>query len=66
MKKRDLQDLKTKTKEALLSQAKEIRTDLARITVEANAGRLKDVELPAKKKRDLARILTVIREKELH
>lgn len=65
MKKSKIKELSDQTIPELQKQLVHLRADMARITLEKNAGRLKDVSLLGKRKAEVARILTFITKKEL-
>jgi large subunit ribosomal protein L29 len=65
MKKKQLAELHTKGREELKKSLEELQTELTKLKTDLGAGKLKDVQQVKKKKRDLARIKTMIREKEL-
>ncbi len=66
MKRKDIQDLRSKT----ISQLKKLSADyieeLGRLKLELKAEKLKNIKEYFLKRRDLARIKTLIREKELN
>ncbi len=62
-KKKTKENIKEKTITELKQLLSEIRRDIAKITVEKNARRLKNVSLLGQKKKEVARILTVINQK---
>lgn len=64
MKKSKIKELADQTIPELQKQLIHLRADMARITLEKNAGRMKDVSLLGKRKTDVARILTFITKKE--
>jgi len=66
MKKKDFQELRAKTKEELKGLIIKAQGELVRLKLEKKAGRLKDVHLPVKKSNDLARLKTILRERELN
>jgi ribosomal protein L29 len=65
MKKKDIQDLHHKTKGDLQNLMRKTQEELTKLKMDKQAGRLKNVHLPGAKRHDLARIKTVLREKEL-
>lgn len=65
MKKREIKELRSKNLKELTQSLKNLKSELAKIIIERNARRLKNTALVRGKKKDVARILTVIREKEL-
>jgi len=66
MKRKDLQELRTKTKKELVELIRKAREELARLRIEKEAGKLKDVHLVTKKSDDLARLKTILKEMELN
>lgn len=65
MKKRDIKEIFSKTKEELSKMLKEYRNELEKITVQQKAGKLKNVMIVAQKRKDIARILGSLRNKEI-
>lgn len=65
MKKNDLNDLKTIDIKALKERSAKIKLEIVDLMLDRNVGKLKDVRMVSKKRRDLAQILTVLRQKEL-
>lgn len=65
MKTNQLKELHSKSSEELRKLLEELEIDLKRIVLDAAAKRLKNVALVEGKKKDKARILTILREKEL-
>ena len=49
----------------LASKAKSIRKEIADLIIDNNMKKLKDTKLVFKKRKDLAQVLTVIRQKQL-
>ncbi|MGB9706847.1 MAG: 50S ribosomal protein L29 [Microgenomates group bacterium] len=66
MKKKELQELRTKTKREILELIRKTEEELVKLRLEKEAGRLKDVHLVTKKSDDLARLKTILKEKELY
>lgn len=66
MKKKDIQELHSKSKSGLKDLIKKVEEELVRIKAEKEAGSLKKIHQIAIKKRDLARLKTILREKELN
>jgi len=66
MKKKDLQELRAKTNEGLRKLIKKFQEELVRLRIDKEAGRLKDVHQARKKSDDLARLQTILKEKELN
>lgn len=65
MKSNQIKELHTVSKEELLKLLAEIDIDLKKITLDAKTKRLKNVSLLTNKRKDKARILTILKEKEL-
>ena len=65
MKKSAIKDLKTKTDAELNRMLSDTRSELSKIMVQHKAGKLKDVMLVKRKKQDIARILTILRQEKL-
>lgn len=63
MKKNIRKELHDKTIAELRTMLTEYEKDLATIAVSQNAGKMKNVALLGKKRKDVARILTIISEK---
>lgn len=42
----------------------ELKNDVLKISIQLNAGRMKDVALNGKKRKEIAQILTILKEKE--
>ena len=66
MKKKELEELRTKTIEELKKLIRKTQEELVRLKIEKKAGKLKDVHQPRKKSDDLARLKTILKEKELN
>jgi len=66
MKRKDLQELRTKTKKELLELIRKTEEELARLRIEKEAGKSKNVHLLTKKSNDLARLKTILKELELN
>ena len=65
MKQDQIKALHAKTKRELRELIKKTQEELARLKVELGAGRVKDTQAVNKKRHDLARLKTILREKEL-
>ena len=65
MKKNTLSEFKSKSKEELHKLLLEHREEVAKLLVERGSRKLKNVSLLREKKKDIARILTIIHQKEL-
>ncbi len=65
MKKRDFQELRKKDIKDLIKIEEEKRKEIARSWSEIKAGREKNVKKVKNLRRDLARILTLIKEKQI-
>ena len=66
MKRKDLQDLRAKTKKEFVELIRKKEEELAKLRIEKEAGKLKDVHLVTKKSNDLARLKTILKEMELN
>lgn len=65
MKKKQLVELHTKSIKELKDLAKKIQEELVQLQTDLGAGKLKNVNQIKFKRHDLARIKTIIKEKEL-
>ena len=65
MKKKQLDELHAKSVKELKESVKKIQGELVQLRTELGAGKLKNVHQIKLKRRDLARIKTILREKEL-
>lgn len=65
MKRKDIQELHSKTIKELKESAKKLQKELVQLQTDLGAGKLKNVHQIKTKRRDLAKVKTIIREKEL-
>lgn len=65
MKRNELVQIKDLDIKELIEKVKSFRKDLADLVLDKNSSKLKDVKVISKKRKDLAQILTVIRQKQL-
>ena len=65
MKKTELTQIKGLDFKELNLKVKTLKDEIANLILEKNMKKLKDLKKVAKKKKDLAQILTVVRQKEL-
>ena len=65
MKKNDLLDIKALDEKSLRQKVKQTRVELSDLVLDKGMNKLKDVKTISKKRRDLARLLTILRQKEL-
>ena len=65
MKKQELIQIKGFDLKELRVKAKALKEEIAKLTLDKNMKKLKDLKTISKKRKDLARVLTVIRQKEL-
>lgn len=65
MKRNQLNDIKQLDKLALLELAKKARIEIADLIMDKNMAKLKDLKSISKKRKDLAQILTILKQKEL-
>lgn len=64
MKKEELEKLRQKTKEELESILQKEKRELKKLIVELKVSKLKDVSRIGQKKRDIAQIITIMKEAE--
>ena len=65
MKKNELTQIKGLDNKELKAKAKILKKEMADLTLDKNMKKLKDLKTIGKKRKDLAQILTVLRQKEL-
>jgi large subunit ribosomal protein L29 len=65
MKRNDITALHDKTSGELEQQLTELRKSLAKAKLELPAGKLEDTRLPGKIRDDIARVKTILREKQV-
>jgi len=65
MKKNELTQIKTLDIKELKEKAKALKIEIGKLTMEKNMKKLKDLKTISKKRKDLAQVLTVIRQKQL-
>lgn len=65
MKKNDLAQIKGLEIKELREKAKAIKIEIADLIIDKNMKKSKDLKMISKKSKDLAQILTVLRQKEL-
>jgi ribosomal protein L29 len=65
MKKKDKKPMFEKTIDKLNEQLKAAKKDFVSLLMKQKIGKLKDVHLPRKKRKEIALIRTIIRQKEL-
>lgn len=65
MKKDELTKLRTKSPNQLRKTAEDNKTKLGKLLVESKAAKKKDLKKAQKLKKDIAQILTIIKEKEI-
>jgi ribosomal protein L29 len=66
MKRKEISQLHTKSSLELKTLMKKMEEELVKMKVDLESGNLKDVRAVLKKRRDLARVKTVLRKKELN
>ena len=66
MKKKELKELHQKSQQELQNLMKKAQEELVKLKMDRKAGRLKNVRLPENKRHDLARIKTILEEKDLN
>lgn len=65
MKKQEFVQIKGLDLKELKSKAGALRVEIANLILDKNMKKLKDLKMISKKKKELAKVLTVIRQKEL-
>ncbi len=60
MKKQQLAEIKKSDKKFLTEEVKKIKKEIADLVLDKNMNKLKDLKVIAKKRKDLAQILTVL------
>lgn len=65
MKKNEFVQIKGLDIKELKDKAKALKVDIGKLTMEKNMKKLKDLKTISKKRKDLAQVLTVIKQKEL-
>ena len=65
MKNNDFTQMKSSDIKELKDKAKVLRSEIDKLTMDKNMKKLKDLKQVSKKKKDLARVLTVLRQKEM-
>ncbi|EKD85508.1 MAG: hypothetical protein ACD_38C00010G0005 [uncultured bacterium] len=65
MKKNDFVQIKGMDLKELAGKDKDLKKEIADLTLDKNMKKLKDLKIIAKKKKDRAQVLTVIKQKEL-
>lgn len=63
MKRNTFKELKTRTLAELNKTLSDTRIELTKIMIQLNAGKMKDVSLAGKKRKEIAQFLTTISEK---
>jgi ribosomal protein L29 len=64
MKKEDKKELKSKTREELIKELRDARAFAARLTIDMASGKVENTNALYKKKKDIARILTFLSQKQ--
>lgn len=65
MKKNDFVQIKGLDLKELKGKAMAIKAELANLVMEKNINKLKDLKMLSKKRKDLAKVLTIMRQKQL-
>lgn len=65
MKRADLTQIKGLSTKELAGKAKDLRKEIADLIIDKNINKLKDTKVVFKKRKDLAQILTVLRQKQI-
>ena len=64
MKKREIKELFLKSEVELKKQLQELKADMAKLVLERSSGKFKNTAVLGEKKKDVARILTIIHHQE--
>ncbi len=65
MKRKDFTEIKLLDKKALIAKVQGLRAEIGDLVMDKQMNKLKDLKLKLKKRKDLAQILTVLRQKDL-
>lgn len=65
MKRNDLLEIKKLDQKELIDKVKNLQSGVAELKFSKNMGKLKDVRAVYKKRKDLAQVLTILRQKQL-
>lgn len=65
MRKKDFLEIKNLDEKALIVKVKGLKVEIANLVIDKNMSKLKDLKIIFKKRRDLAQILTTLRQKQL-
>lgn len=65
MKKNDFLQIKILEEQVITGKIKEARLEIAGLVIDKNMNKLKDVKIISKKRKDVAQMLTVLRQKQL-
>lgn len=65
MKHKDLLDIKALDAVSLLEKSKKLREDMAEMILDKNMNKVKDLKSVSRMRKDLAQILTIVRQKQL-
>lgn len=65
MKKNDFVQIKALDLKELIAKVKDLKKEIADMTLDKNMKKLKDLKMISKKRKDLAQVLTIIKQKEL-
>lgn len=65
MKKNELNQVKGLSLNELREKAKSLRDEIANLILDKNIKKLKDLKMISKKRKDLAQVLTILRQKQL-
>lgn len=65
MKKRDLIEVKNLEVSGLIKKAQDLKQEIADLLMDKNMDKVKDLKSIFKKRKDLAQVLTVLRQKQL-
>ena len=64
MKSQDIKELHNKTTDELIKSIEDLKNDVAQLSIDHAVGKVKNVNESRQKKKDIARVLTILSEKE--
>lgn len=65
MRKNDLLEIKALDQKALLGRVKKLRGELSDLIIDKNMNKLSDFKVISKRRKDLAQVLTTLRQKQI-
>jgi ribosomal protein L29 len=64
MKKEQKKELRTKTTDELLKELRDMRSEVAKLTIDMKIGKVENTNALYRKKKDIARVMTYLSEKK--